>query len=324
MKFKDFILFKKQFESVKPALSLIISSEAKHLAKKLLPPHFISFESDNFSPHRFMEEVESTSLFEPKRFIHVEIGSLNAQCTETILHYLKSPNPKTTLILSSETLSSSSKIFKEIEKRGQILNLSEEKPWDKEKDLITRTIGFAKQGGVVLETAEAKKLVNHLNKDPIALESELRKIICFIGQRKKITAEDLNLIFFEKQTQTLWQLGDSLFTQPFPIVFEQLKSLLEEGISIFPLLAHFKNQLRQAICALNLYQAQGMDPVLKLFPYFKEQKMQVYKNHGLEKLKQGFLEVCYCEVKAKNSVADGSLLLELLIEKLCSIYCPTS
>lgn len=324
MKFKDFISFKKQFESVKPLVSLIISSEARHLSRKLLPSQHVSIDSDSFSPRRFMDEVESISLFEPKRFVYVEIDSLNAEELASILNYLKSPNPKTTLLLSAQTLASSSKIFKEIDRQGDILNLADEKPWDKEKDLINRAIGFAKIEGFQLDILEAKKLVNHLNKDPVAIENELKKIFCFVHPRKKIVSQDLDQIFFEKQTHTLWQLGDSLFTQPFSTLFEQLQSLLDEGTSIFPILAHFKNQFRNACLALNLYQEEGIESVLKLFPYYKEQKMQIYKSHGLAKIKQGYLETCHCEVKAKNSVATPDLLLELLIEKLCSIYCPTS
>jgi DNA polymerase III subunit delta len=149
------------------------------------------------------------------------------------------------------------------------------------------------------------------------LKTELDKLICFAGERQEITIEAISLLSTPVHNETLWQLGEAIFTLATQRAFEIGRSLLEEGMSIFPLLANLRSQFTNGMEILSL----GGEAVKK-FPYLKgnllEKKVQMFKKYGNGRLQQGVLLLFDTEVKAKNSAVDPPLLLELLLAKLIS------
>lgn len=96
------------------------------------------------------------------------------------------------------------------EKEGVVLDLLEEKPWDKEKRLSEQLADRAKNAGKRLGADGVPLLFERLGVDPALLESEIDKLICFVGDRPTITREDILELSPVSRTSTLWQTAEEI------------------------------------------------------------------------------------------------------------------
>ncbi len=133
-----------------------------------------------------------------------------------------------------------------IEKEGVILDLLEEKPWDKEKRLAEQLIEKAKAAGKKLMPDGAMLLFERLGADAALLDSELNKLICYVGERPVISREDILLLSPASKTATLWQSAEeviwekgafpSLDVASFHALLPALRSQLHLGLTLATLI----------------------------------------------------------------------------------------
>jgi DNA polymerase III subunit delta len=273
-----------------------------------------SFYPENFSINAFFQEVETLPFLAQRKAVVVhDLDQLPMEGGEAIRRYLEKPNSRVSLYLTAGELAPQSKLAKLAEKTGQVRRFKEEKPWEKEKRLAGWLMEEAKREGVRLSSQTATALVQGV--DHQMLQTELDKLICFAFGKQEITLEDISMLSTPVHRETFWQLGEALVTLATPRALTIGKSLLEEGVAIFPLLASLRSQFITGIEILS-----DAKEAAKKFPYLKgnllEKKMQMFKKYGKERLQRAVLLIFEAEVKAKNSSADPALLLELLIVKL--------
>lgn len=325
MKFHDLAMFKKKIESEPPSVALLVAKESALLLGKVAPAGTLSFVASTFSASRFSAEVETLPFFEKRRYVSLEgFDELAASDQQLVTQYALAPNARTTLFITATTLGASHKLTKEAEKNGALLFLAEEKPWDKEKRLMQFASTLAATYGVELGAVEAKTIVNLLQKEERTIENEVKKIACFVGEKRKVTSEDLRQIFCGKEVFSSWQLAEKIIAFQFKEALEAAHSLLEEGTSLFALLAHLRQQFESFCNALALFEKGGLSGAQKAIAYLKESKMEAIRAFGLHKLQIALVEITRCELKAKNSAVEHGLLFELLLVKLCSSSSPTS
>ena len=272
--------------------------------------------SENFTVDLFSQEVETPPFLSKNKSVVVHgVDHLSEEGKEVVRRYLEKPSPWIFLYLTAEVLTPQSKIAKLVEKGGEVLRFKEEKAWEKEKRLSEWLVQEAKREGVRLSLQVATGLVQ--SSDPQMLRPELDKLICFVGERKEITQTDISLISTPAPHQTVWQLGDALFACDTVAALTSGKILMEEGMTIFPLLASVRSQCATGI---GILEAAEMGEVSQKYPYLKgqmlEKKLKVLKKYGKERLQKAMVLVFETEVKAKNSVTDPALLLEILTVKL--------
>lgn len=274
------------------------------------------FSPENFTRDLFFQDVETRPFLSQKIGILVQdIDQLTEEGREALCHYLDNPNEWIALYLTAGHLTAQNKVVKLVDKKGSVHRHKEEKPWEKEKRLADWIIAEAKRENVRLSLQTATTLARQV--DPMMLEQELEKLICFAGYKREITLEDISLLATPMHHETLWGLGDALFAREVSRALTIGSLLLEEGMAIFPLLAHLRSQFSTSI---EIIHAAEKGELPQKFPYLKgkflEKKLERLKNYGEECLQQGVLKIFEAEVEAKNSSVDPSLLLELLMVKL--------
>lgn len=331
MKCQDFATFKKKFEE-QPSLILILAKEEKEVVKKALAlwkgGSIVSFDSETFCPKRFLEEIETLSFFEKKRFVTVsEIDHLESSSLETLLNYALKPNPRALLLLSATNLNANSKLVKACDEQGIVFQLVAEKPWEKEKRLIEWLTSLTAKEGVTLAPPAAKKLLLFVGQQEELLFQELQKLICFAAEKKKISPEDVDILVFNNSPVTLWQLGEAIFRLDLQNAILMGRTLLEET-SLLPLIIHLRSQVQTALEMTSHLEQGGQSALVKAFPYLKgailEKKISSLRYYGPMRLRHAFLALVEGELRAKNSNTNPELLLELLLYQLCrSTYSPT-
>lgn len=276
------------------------------------------FEREGFSGKSFLEEIETRPLLTEKIVLHVkEIDKLRASDLNTLLVYLKRPNPWAFLLLTATELPGGSKIVKAVEERGVVLWLEEKKV---EKSLADWLTHEAAAAGVALPSSQADVLVKTIGTDQDILKNELEKLICFVGKRSKITTEDIAKICFEKYQETLWKLGDAIFSLDNAAACRVGQGLMEEGMEFFPLLSSLRTQIRTGLAILSLSFQGGEAAITASFPYLKgwilEKKLKMLHHYSKKRLHRALVCLFETELQAKNSAADHALLLQLLLTRL--------
>lgn len=271
---------------------------------------------ENFTVDLFCQEVETPPFLSKSKSVVVHgVDLLAEEGRDAVRRYLEKPSPWASLYLTAEVLTPQSKIAKLVEKGGKVLRFKEEKAWEKEKRLGCWLVQEAQREGVRLSLQVATGLVQ--GSEPQMLRSELDKLICFVGERKEITQQDIALISTPAPHQTVWQLGDALFDCNTSGALTSGKILMEEGMAIFPLLASVRSQCATGI---GILEAAEVGEVSQKYPYLKgqmlEKKLRILKKYGKERLQKAMVLIFETEIKAKNSAIGPALLLEILTVKL--------
>lgn len=280
------------------------------------------FDAPDTAIEVLLEELLSFTFFSKKRIVVVQnLDKAPKTFLEKLEAYFAQPNASVWLVLSSTALNANTKLFKRIEKAGIILDIPEEKPWEKEKSAQDWLLSKAAAAGKRFEPQACHFLIKQIGTDPAVLHQELEKLLCYIGERKEITGQDVSAICVTTNIENIWQLGESIFKRDASAALRISKALMEDGVAFLALLRQLRTQFEteyQVGCIL----AQGgnaMD-VSQQFPYMKgailDRHMHMAKSFGLDKFKAGLLKIDETELKVKNSGADPETLNEMMIVQL--------
>ena len=324
MKFSDVLSFQKAIQKVPPSLVLVIAKEGEEAIESVLKCWKVSpkiFDSESFTAERFSQEVETLPFLTKHVYVHVrELEKLKGEDLEVITSYVKNPNHWVSLLLSSSGLAPNLRLIKAVEESGVVLRLAEAKAWEKERQLAEWLTHEAAAEGVSLTLAAATTLVKAMGNERALLKQELLKLVCFVGKREAIHEADIRAVTAAQPHETFFQLADAVFQRDFTGAWRIGRSLNEEGVTIFPLLASLRTQVRNGLEILTSYERGGGTAVTKLFPYLKgnflEKKVRTLKGYGKVHLSQALTSIFDAEVEAKNSSHDPQLSLELLLMKL--------
>lgn len=137
-------------------------------------------------------------------------------------------------------------LFALVEKEGVILDILDEKPWDKEKRLAESLVERASLAGKKLLSDAAHLLFERLTLDQALLESEIDKLICYVGDRPLITKEDIASVSALSQSSTLWSQAEEIVWEGSEIppidstsfhgLIPALRSQLHIGLSLATLI----------------------------------------------------------------------------------------
>lgn len=342
MKYTNLRAFEKHLQDASPmhlsSVYMVVSKDdySKAKAAELLiselmkgainPEHSLKiFEAHKDLLDEIVEELNTFGFFSKKKLIVVhQAEKLVKADHETLDVFLSKPTPNTTLIFTSSALTSNTTFYKKIEKAGVILDLPEEKQWEKEKSLPSWVMKVVSVSSKKIDSATAQYLVKRVGSDQTAVMKEIEKLLCFIGEKEEITVRDINLLCEETHQETIWQLGEALFKRESGAALQISHALLDEGMSFLGMLRQLRSQFQtdfQISCLLS--NGAGPQEVVQQFPYLKgailERHLNDSKNYGRQKFKEGLLAIDAIELQAKNSGAEEVLLNDILILKLTNI-----
>lgn len=281
-----------------------------------------AFDAEKQSIHTVMQELEMLAFFVKKRLVIVHnADAFDKAATTKLENYFASPNHTVCLVLSAETLNRSTNFYKKAEKVGVVLDIPEEKPWEREKNvaewLRTEAIAQKKQ----MSSTTCQTMVKQLGTDQTLLHGELQKLVCYVGDRPTIEEKDIAAICTTVNLDNAWQLGEAIFNRHAAIALRITKGLLADGTALIALLRQIRSQFQTEyqVCTI---LAQGGTPadISQEFPYMRgsilDRHVKQAQTYGMNNFKKGLLAIDEAELQAKNSSVDPEFLADMLIVKL--------
>lgn len=339
MKFNQLRAFEKHLAGASPnhfsLLYLILGKEAfqRKMALDKLTATLIktapaesvelqTFDAEKLSAKALMDELNAMGLFASKRAILIEgADKLDKELMSGLEKYFEKPNPSTHLILSASSLHHGSNFYKKIEKMGIILEFLEEKPWEKERSTQEWIGTIFTAEGKTIDPACCQQMVKLLGTQQELLYNEIQKLICYVGDRPKVTLQDISAIISSIPLDTGFQLGEAVFRRDGAEAMRICKGLLMEETPLIVLLRQlrFQFQTEFQVCSI-LAQGGGASEISRQFPYMKgavlERHIALAQGYGMQNFRTGLLKIDEAEMQAKNSNIDANFIAELLIIKL--------
>lgn len=339
MKYTNINSFEKHLKGAFPnhysPVYLIIAKErfilksAVDLVLKALKPgdHTTSFsvavfDPDHLSIGAIRDELQTQSLFSKQKAVWIDLGEKpTTSFLKDLQESIELLPQGTYVVFSAAAINHSTNFYKRVEKLGIILEVAEEKSWEKEKNLAAWVIQKLTEEGMTIENQACQQLIKQIGNDQAILSQELRKLICYIGDRKQITLDDVRAICTSMNTENAWQLGEALFKRDIAASIRISKALLDEGTPLLSLLRQIRSQFQTdySICTLLANGGTGQE-VAQAFPYMKgfilEKHMRTAQEYGRENFRNSLLHIDAMELMAKNGSTDPYFLAELLMIKL--------
>lgn len=339
MKYATFKAFEKSLESAAPghlsSIYVVMSKESferKAACDKIashalggsvkIGQNYCLFDVDEVDMTVVWDELQAFSFLSPKKVVVIlQADKLSKAWQERMRAYFIKPNKSVCLVLEAATLNRATNYYKEAEKCGTVLDIAEEKPWEKERALQGWVAEQLARDGKKIDGQTASALVRQLGTDLATLHQELEKLICYVGDRQDIKAADVSAVCTTISQENGWQLGEAIFRRDASEAMRIAKALLSDGTALIALIRQIRTQFQtdyQVCCLL----ANGKTPqdVALQFPYMKGQilskHLQQAQAYGMEKFKLGILTIDATELMAKNSAGDPEWLAERLILKL--------
>lgn len=268
------------------------------------------------------EELGAFSLFSKRSVLILNgIEKWSKTTQKYVEESLNFPNPKQLLILNGTVLNKNTTLYKRCEKVGILLEIPEEKPWEKEKSLVSWLIQAAQAEGKVMEPTASQLLVKQLGCDQALLEQELHKLICYIGERHRIETSDIAAISSILPTQTAWQLADSLMKGDVATAWPIACQLLSDSQQLLPLLRALRTQWQNGLQVTSLsLQGVSAEGLQSYFPNLSsaliQRQLQQFLPYGMRRFKLGLLAIDSAESAVKNSAGQELNILERLLFNL--------
>jgi DNA polymerase-3 subunit delta len=199
-----------------------------------------------------------------------------------------------------------------LEKEGIILDLLNEKPWEKEKRIQAQLELKVRNTGKTITSDALALLFERQDLDIGLLEREIDKLICYTGDRLQIQAGDVAAITTASRSFALWQTAESLIWEGtgspdedhFHSLIPALRAQLQLGLKISSLLT------------ANASREEWNKALPKVFPKTLEKRTTQAQRLGLRYFARGLIDLFDIELKSRTGATQYGALLDLFRIKL--------
>lgn len=310
------VLSKESFER-KTAVDALVAALKKGEKEGALSVQ--TFDGDKLAIQQVMSELHTLSFFAKKTVVIITNGEkLTKPSMAPLEAYFEKPSRDAYLIISAESVNRSTNFYKKGEKAGIILDIPEAKQWEKEKSVAEWIRQRVASEGIGISPAAIQLIQKQAGTDLGLIDGEINKLLCYIGERKEVTVQDVGAICASVNIETGWQLGDAIFRRDAASALRITKALLGDGVPFLALLRQIRSQFQVKYQIASLMASGGTpEDVIRQYPYMRgqllEKNIQAATQYGVERFRKGMLKIDHTETQAKNSQADEGFLAELLI-----------
>ncbi|HEY8909885.1 MAG TPA: DNA polymerase III subunit delta [Desulfosporosinus sp.] len=279
----------------------------------------------DLSPAVIVERANTMSFFANRLVVVDEVTYFQDGQTadlEPLLEYFANPNPSTCLLLIAESVHRGRKLYKALDKTGEILEFIAPK---RATDWLAWVQSELKVRGKSMDTQVASLFIEWAGHHIGVLSQELDKLVIFIGDRPKITADDIKAITTRTMEASVFDLLDAVAGRSSAKALQILQEVLREEHPL-KVLALLVRQVR-LLLGCNALRKRGGNVVeapsaLRISPFEAQKVWQQSLKLSDEQLSMALFECLNTDLALKTGGGDARLLLELMLVKFCreSVY----
>ncbi|MCA9517723.1 MAG: DNA polymerase III subunit delta [Myxococcales bacterium] len=236
---------------------------------------------------------------------------------EEVVRYLEAPVPTATLVLKASELDGRTALLKRVKKHGEAyvfkpLYESQAAPW---------VAARAREKGHRLDNATARRLVELVGTDLLALSNALEQLSLYAGRGEPIGERELEACLAATRSHSIFELVDAVGQRDTAGALRHVHAMLgqrEPALRILASIArHFQHLWRMVVAKGRGATLDEATSILGLHP-FQAKKMWPQTQKFAEPALRRALERLYAaDVQLKSSPLPDELVLERLMMDLC-------
>jgi|GEM_PF-644764 len=330
MKFQNLTAFEKHLpaSSVSPTYivacpdaderSKIVDSIVEWLCKKHPASEVLSSSGAEGPFSVVIENLSTRPLFSSHVIVKLsEASDLKKKEREILEGFILKPSEFAFLILATSSLKEFSDVCSKAKNDVVVLDLSQEKPWDRQKRLQQWLIERCLKEGKKISQQVAVELLDGCGPDIMLVEQELLKLIAYVGERPFISSEDLKKIGVNYVLPSGWQMAESLVWEGRSPIKDPAFDLSD----LLPLLGQVRYHLNLARqFAFHLSQGSSREEIAKLFPQVRQNSFDKYiqlsTSHHLPFFDDALKILFKIELLSKNSSLSAGFIWEYLVAQI--------
>jgi DNA polymerase-3 subunit delta len=267
---------------------------------------------------KVMDELKTVSMWQPRRLLILEEADEFVTAHRAQLeNYVLSPARKSVFVIDVKTWPSNTKLAKLVKDQGLAIECQELAG----AKLISWVMEWTKQRHKKTMMGQAaSELVNLAGEGMGFLEREISKLVDYIGDRDKITPEDVQLLVGGWKTETTWTMLNAVRDQNYGEALELLDQLLDSGEAPMKLLGGIGFVFRKyAEATQRVQQGRPLTAALqeaKLHPREIDVGSQYLKRLGRERASQlmQILRQMDLNLKGGNPMKEQIQLEQMLLQ----------
>jgi len=262
-----------------------------------------------------LDELRTVPLLAPRRVVVVRDAdafiSANRQALES---YLESPSKTASLVLMVLTWNKAHRIAKAVAKVGHVFDCSAPDP----RDLGRWLVHQASQRGKTLAPDAAELMAEWVGAELAMLSSELEKLSLYVGDRDRITAEDVAAVVTATAGPAAFALTNAVSAQDPAAALKALAGMLTTRGEEFRTLGLIGWHLRKVLAAQQ-QAAAGQRPgaALRMPSAQKRVFLEMLKRRPAAKIQGDFRKLIAADLAMKSGTPPRAALQDLVVA-LCT------
>ncbi len=232
--------------------------------------------------------------------------------------------PESYLIITTDMVDKRKKLYKTIKEKEIIIDCSVAKGNIKAAKMARESVlsdemkAVLSPLGKVMDGLAFKTLCELTGFDLRTFSSGLEKLASYVGERKKITAEDVKALIRKTRQEPVYELSNAIALKNAPDCIYYINSLISDGFFPLQILAAMINQIRRLILARGFiessYGKKSWRPGIS-FDIFKKSVMPLVKEfdkivtNQAEKWKEAVLPCSDKKTKKKKKTPSSTDLI---------------
>ncbi len=292
------------------------------------------FSADDDSVSAILGQAQTRPMLAPQQVIfvdHVEAWERLGEDSRDALvkqlsAYLENPAPFSALVFEAAALDQRMRLAKMFAEKTVVVAVElSSNPAERAKLAGPLALEMGGELGVELEPAAAEELSEILNGELAAIHTELEKLTAYVGDRRRITRADVELLVVSARKYSVWELAEMLASRNPSVAFEFLDSLLREGEQPAQLLGALAWMYRKLLEAQELPAgATGWQAASRLGMRGPTAELAVRQSRKFPRtqLARGLAALYEADIRLKSGGASQRAVMEFLVAQLAASNAP--
>lgn len=272
------------------------------------------------SPAEIVERANTISFFANRLIVVDDAPYFQDGQTadlEPFQNYFADPNPATCLLFLAESVHRGRKLYKALDRTGEVMEFSAPK---RPQEWLAWLQSELKMRGKTMDAQTASQFIEWAGHQTGVLSQELDKLVVYVGDRSKITMEEVKMISTRTIEASIFNLLDAVAARSSAKAIQTLREVLREEHPL-KVLTLMVRQVRLLLGCDALRKRGGnvneVPSALGIKPYEAQKVWQQSLKLSTNQLSKGLSECLNTDVAMKSGGGDPGMLLEMMIVRFC-------